>query len=99
MFVIHIGGNADDASWASADADKCHHRVGPHDVAIHRILAREQALRNALTDDHDGFGAAAIVVVEVAAFDNGDAKSGKESGGNGAELGARIFLLVGVNVA
>ena len=53
--------------------DEIHHWIGPHDVPVERVLAWEHALRDALADDDDRLAAAAIVVVEVASFDNRNA--------------------------
>ena len=55
--------------------------------------------RDALADDDDFFGVFAIEVVEIAAFDDGDAERGEKSGRDGAELRAGIFFAIGAHVA
>ena len=50
-----------------------------------RVLVREHPLRQALADDHDLLGVAAIGVVEVAAGDDRHAERREESGRDGAE--------------
>src|SRR5256885_6767424 len=92
VLVIYVSGNADDAARSLADINEVHHRIGPHDVAIDRILPREDALRQALADDHNRLAAAAIVVIEIPSGNNGHAESGKESGRNNAKLCAWVLL-------
>src|SRR5271165_1487679 len=69
MLVVHIGDNPNDAAWSGADVDELHYWVGPHDVTVDGILTGEHALRRALTDDHDRFTPALVVLIEVATFD------------------------------
>ena len=54
--------------------------VGPHQVAVDRILAGEQLPRDALADDHDLLGVQAIGVVEIAAGDDRHAERREEAG-------------------
>ena len=67
VLVVNIFRDADDAARAHADEDEFHDRIGIHDVAVDGIFAREHALRDALTDNDDGFAAAPILGVEIAA--------------------------------
>ena len=84
---------------AGADVDELHHRIGPHQVAVHRVLAREHPLRQALADDHDLLGVAAVGVGEVAAGDDRHAERREEAGRHRAEPRARILLAVRLGVA
>src|ERR1700693_4775791 len=89
VLVVHVGGDAHDAPRTLADVDEIHHRIGPHDVPVESVLAREHALRDALANDHDRLAATAIVVVEIASGDNWYAQRGKESRRDRAKLRAR----------
>ena len=62
------------------------------DMAVDSVLAGEHALRHALADDDDRLAALAVVVVEIAAGEDGNAEGGEKSGRDGAELRARIFF-------
>ena len=91
--------DADDPPRSGADVDELHHRIGPHEVAVHRVLIGEHPLREALADDDDLLGVAAVAVVEVAAGDDRHAERGEEARRDGAELRARILFAVGLRVA
>src|ERR1700688_3161847 len=80
VFIVHVGGDADDAPRAGADVNKLHYWIGPHDVLIERVAGGEHAERDALAEDDDSLAVFAVEVVEIAAFDDGDAESGEESG-------------------
>src|SRR6185503_2771206 len=54
-------------------------RVGPPQLPAQRVAIREQPLRDALADNHDGLAVAAIVGREVAAGDDRDANHREES--------------------
>src|SRR4029077_10035131 len=84
VLIVHVGGDSYDASWPFADKDERRHRVGPHHVAVDRVLAGEHALRHTLADDHNRLAAATVVVVEVAPGKNRHAVSGKERRRNNA---------------
>ena len=99
IFVVHIRGDADDAAWPGADGYELHHGIGPHDVLIERVAVGEHFYRDTLADDDDFFGVFAIEVVEIAAFDDGDAEGGEESGRDGAELRVGILFAIGAHVA
>ena len=99
VLVVDIGGDADDAARPGADGDELHHGIGPHDVLIERVLLGNICYRDTLADDDDFFGVFAIEVVEIAAFDDGDAEGGEESGRDGAELRVGIFFAIGAHVA
>src|SRR6266446_3138797 len=73
VFVIYIGGDADDAACLRADINKLHHRIGPINVAIHGVLRWEHAFCQCFTDDDDRLFALAVECVEVAAGDDGNA--------------------------
>ena len=64
-----------------------------------RVLVREHPLRQALADDDDFFGVAAVGVGEIAAGDDRHAERGEESRRDGAEPRARILFAVRLGVA
>ena len=84
---------------AGADVDELHHRIGPHQLAVDRVLIREHPLRQALADDDDRLGVAAVAVGEVAAGDDRHAERGEESRRHRAEPRARILFAVRLGVA
>ena len=53
VFVVHVGCDADDAPGCRADVDELHHRIGPHNVAVNRILIGKHPLRQTLAHDDD----------------------------------------------
>src|SRR5262245_45573497 len=61
-----LAGDADDSPRLRGDADELHDRIGPHQLPVDGVLIGEQALREALTHDHDLFGASTIGLREVA---------------------------------
>ena len=65
-----VGHDADDAARLVADADELHDAVGPAQLAVERVLAGEERLREALADDDDALGAVLVGVAEVAAFED-----------------------------
>ena len=67
-------------------------------MSVQRFLVREHPLREALADDDDGFGVAAIGFAEVTAGDDGNAERFEESRRDRPEPGARIFFTVGFRV-
>ena len=80
ILVIHIRRDADDPPRRRADVDELHHRIGPHHVAVDRILIREHALRQALADDDHRLAASPIGVVEIASGDHRHAQRREEAG-------------------
>ena len=94
VFVIDVRHDGDDAPGLLADADELHHRVGPAEIAIERLLPGKEFLGHALADDHDAFGAFAVGVSKIAALDNGHAEGFEESGRYGTEACAQITLTV-----
>ncbi len=97
--IVYIGGDADNAAGRTADIDEFDDRIGPHHVVIERILSGKHALRDALADDDDGLAAAAVGVVEIAAGDHRNSERSEETGRDGAEAGARVFLAGSAHVA
>ncbi len=81
------------------DVDELHYRVGPHDVAVDRILTGEHALRRALAEDDDRLTAAPVVVVEVAAGDERHSQRREESRRHHAKLRQRVFFVIAFYVA
>ena len=99
VLVVDIGRDTDDAAGSGADVDELHHRIGPHHVAVDRILIREHPLREALADDDDLFAAPAIGFVEIAPGDDRDTERREKSGRDHPETRARIFFARCANVA
>ena len=99
VLVVDVGRDPDDAPAGRADVDELHHRIGPHQPAVQRVLVREHPLRQALADDDDRVGVVAIAVVEIAARDDRHAQRGEEPRRDGAEAAARILLAVSLRVA
>ena len=64
-----------------------------------RVLGREHPLRQALADDDDLLGVAAVGVGEVAARDDRHAERGEEARRHRAEARARILFAAGLGVA
>ena len=81
------------------DIDELHHRIGPPELTIDRVLIRKHALRHALADDHDRLGVPAVGVREIAAGDDRHAQRREEARRDRAEARARIVLAVGLRVA
>ena len=99
VLVVDVGDDADDAARLGADVDELHHRIGPHQAAVERVLVGEHPLREALADDDDLLGVAAIGVGEVAAGDERHAERGEESRRDACGTRARILFAVGLRVA
>src|ERR1700684_1826969 len=99
VLIIDIGGDPDNAARALAHADEIHHRVGPHNVVIERILPREHPLRDTLADDHYRLATAPVLIVEVAAFNDGHAERREKYRGNRAELWQRILFVTAFPLA
>jgi len=100
VLVVYIGSDANDAVRRSANAwDEFHHGIRPIDMPIDGILIGEHALSESLTDDNDRIFTLAVELIEITAFDNGNAERGKKSGRDGAQLSARIFFAGGTDVA
>src|SRR6185369_900621 len=99
VFIVYVSRHADDAARTGADTDERHDGIGPHNVAIERVLAREHALCHGLADDDYRLASTAVVVVEVASLNQGDAESGEESWRHGTKLGARVFFFVSFDMA
>src|SRR5262245_52651844 len=94
MLVVHVGDNADDApegEW------RCGSRR--HQVTIQRVAVREQSLREALTDNRDRLGVAAVSVGELAAVDEPDAERRKEIRRHEADSRARRQFAIGGSVS
>ncbi len=92
--------DADDAARPGADADELHHRVGPHQLVIHRILIGKQPLRQALADDDDLFTVGQIsLALKSRPAMIGTPSEAKIAATPRAELGARIVLAVGLGIA
>ena len=92
VLVVDVADDADDAPAVGAHVDELHDRVGPHQVAVDRVLVREQLLRQALADDHDALAVAPIAVVEVAAGEQRHAERGEEARRDRPELRPRIVV-------
>jgi len=93
VLVVNIGSDADNAVRLGANpGNEFNHGIRPIDVPIDGILIGEHALCESLTDDSDGLFTFAVERVEIAASDDGNAERGKESGRDGPQLPARIFL-------
>src|SRR5437660_12036651 len=68
MLIVDIRGDADNSPRRRRDIDELHDRIGPHDMAIDRVLIWECALRECLADDDDAVRLLTIQSVEVAAI-------------------------------
>ncbi len=99
VFVVNIGGDADDAVRRGAKpGDEFQHGIRPIDMPIDGILIGEHAPCESLTDDNDGIFTLAVEIVEIAAGDDGNAERGKESGRDDTPMRARILLAGGMNM-
>src|SRR5262249_60781146 len=69
-------------------------------MPINRILIREHALCESLTDDDDGIFTFIldVEVVEIATAEDGNPERGKESGRNDTPLRTRILFAIGMNM-
>src|SRR5581483_7670275 len=92
VLIIDIGRHADNAPGRRADVDELDHRIGPHHVAVDRILIRKHPLREALAYDDDRLAAVAIGIVEIPSGDNRDAERREKSGRDHPEPRAWIFF-------
>src|SRR5438105_2717287 len=70
MLIVDIRSDADNSPRRRRDIDELHDGIGPHDVAINRVLIWECALRECLADDDDAVRFLAIQIVEVASSDD-----------------------------
>src|SRR5260370_29831398 len=75
MFVVHIGGDPNNAVWrpnsrlfAVRAGKELEHGIGPVHMPIDRILTRKHALCESRTDDHDRLFTLVIDCVETAAL-------------------------------
>src|SRR5258708_22486483 len=93
VLVVNIGGDADDAVWGGTNpGGELEHGVRPKEVPIESILIGEHALCESLTYDKDGLCTfMAVEIVEITAGNDGNAKRGKESGRDDAQLRARVL--------
>ena len=98
VLIVHVRRDADDAPAGGGDADELHHRIGPHEIAVHGVTRPEHPSRDALADDYDRRFVSAVRVREVATGDNRDAEGGKEPGRHGAEARTRVLLTVRLRV-
>jgi hypothetical protein len=101
VFVVNIGGDADDAVRCGANPrDEFQHGIGPIDMPINSILMRKHALCQRLTDDDDGIFifTLAVEVIEITTREDGNAEGGEESGRYDTPLRARIFFAPGMNM-
>src|SRR6202022_4762014 len=70
VFVVNIGGDADDAVRRGANPrGELQYGIRPIDMPIEGILIGEHALCESLTDDNDGVFTLAVVIVEITAGD------------------------------
>ena len=107
MFVVHIGGDPDNAVRRREarlfarrlPGSELEHRIGPIDMPIDRILARKHLPRQSRADDHDRLAIAVIERIEIAAGNDGNAKRGEKAGRDGAPQRARIVFAMGVTIA
>src|SRR5690348_5684659 len=99
VLVIHIGRDAYDAPGGRADVDELHHRIGPHDVAVQRVLTGKHPLGQALAHDDDWVATSAIGIVEVPPGDNRDAERREEPGRDSSKAGALVFFTRCANAA
>src|SRR5216684_3110494 len=100
VFVVNIRGDANDAVRRGANpGDEFYHRIRPIEMPIDGVLIGEHSLSASLTDHNDRFFVLAVELIEIAAGDDGNTERGKKAGRDGAQLGARIFLAGGTNVA
>src|SRR5439155_15400108 len=100
VFVVNIGGDADDAVRRGANpGGELQHGIRPIDMPIDGILIGEHAPCESLTDYNDGlFTFLAVGIVEITAGDDGNTERGKESGRDDAQLRARILFAGGMNI-
>ena len=80
VFIVNVADHADDAARRSADVNKLHHGIGPHQVMADGILIREHELREGLADDDDLVAILVIGFVEIASGEDGDAEPGEKTG-------------------
>ena len=78
-FVVDIGHHPHDAPRLRADVDELHDGIGPHQMAIERILPWKQLFGDAAADDHDAFRTITIRLVEIAPGGEGYSKRRKAS--------------------
>ena len=77
VLVVDVRHHADDAPRLRAEADEPHDRIAPRSLRLSTSCPGKQLLGEALADDHDPFGAVAVVVVEVAAGHDRHAERGE----------------------
>src|SRR5437588_8882762 len=72
VFIVDVRRNANDSPRRWRNADELHHGIGPHDVAVDRVLIWEYALRQRLANDDHAIGFLAIRIVKIASRNEGN---------------------------
>ena len=105
MFVVHIGGDPNNAVrrrksllFALGPGKELEHGIGPIDMSIDRILTRKHAVCESRADDHDRLSILVIERVEIAPGNNGNAQRGEKAGRDGTPQRARIVFAMGVTI-
>ena len=98
VFIVNVADHADDAARRSADVNKFHHGIGPHQVMADGILIREHELREGLADDDDLVAILVIGFIEIASGEDGDAERGEKTGRDCAQICAGIIFTGAANL-
>jgi hypothetical protein len=105
MFVVDVGGNPNNSVWrrksrlfARSAGKELEHGIGPIDMPIDRVLNGKHALGESRANNRDRLSILVIERVEIAAGNNGNAKSGEKAGRDGAPKRARIVFAMNMTI-
>src|ERR1700730_14682556 len=105
MFVVDVGGNPNNSAWrrksrlfARSAGKELEHGIGPIDMPIDRILTGKHAVDESRANNRDRLSILVIERVEIAAGNNGNAKSGEKAGRDGAPKRARIVFALNMTI-
>src|ERR1700722_10702479 len=105
MFVVHIGGYANDAVRGFESrlvrfrpGKELEHGIGPIDMPIDRVLTGKHIPCETRADDRDWLLILVVERVEIAAGNDGNAERCEKAGRDGPPLRARIVFSMDVTI-